>query len=55
MKNENPIGIVTDEDILRKVSDVTVYAEATSLKDVMTTPLIIINEKATSTRRTYIK
>ncbi len=41
-----PVGIVTDEDILRKVSDVTVYAEATTLKDVMSTPLITINEKA---------
>ena len=27
-----PVGIVTDEDILSKVSDVTVYAEATTLK-----------------------
>ena len=42
-----PVGIVTDEDILSKVSDVTVYAEATFLKDIMTTPLITINEKAT--------
>ena len=46
-ENRNPIGIVTDQDILRKVSDVTVYAEATALKDVMTTPLIVIFEKAT--------
>ena len=46
-EKKDPIGIVTDEDILRKVSDVTVYAEATSLKDVMSTPLIVINEKAT--------
>ena len=46
--NDNlPVGIVTDEDILRKVSDVTVYAEATKLKDIMTTPLITINEKST--------
>ena len=42
-----PIGIVTDEDILSKVSDITVYAEATTLKDIMSTPLITINEKAT--------
>ncbi|ABX12660.1 potassium transporter TrkG [Nitrosopumilus maritimus] len=42
-----PVGIVTDEDILSKVSDVTVYAEATKLKDIMTTPLVTINEKAT--------
>ena len=45
-ENRDPIGIVTDEDILSKVSDVTVYAEATTLKDVMTAPLIVINEKA---------
>ena len=42
-----PVGIVTDEDILSKVSDATVYAEATTLKDIMNTPLITINEKAT--------
>ena len=42
-----PVGIVTDEDILNKVSDATVYAEATTLKDIMSTPLITINEKAT--------
>lgn len=46
-ENNLPVGIVTDEDILSKVSDVTVYAEATFLKDIMTTPLITINEKAT--------
>ncbi len=43
---KEPIGIVTDEDILSKVSDVTVYAEATSLKDIMSTPLITIQENA---------
>jgi trk system potassium uptake protein TrkH len=46
-KNNFPIGIVTDEDILSKVSDVTVYAEATTLKEVMSTPLVTINEKST--------
>lgn len=46
-KNNLPVGIVTDEDILSKVSDVTVYAEATTLKDVMSTPLITISEKST--------
>ena len=46
-ENNLPVGIVTDEDILRKVSDVTVYAEATRLKDIMTAPLITINEKST--------
>ncbi len=42
-----PVGIVTDEDILSKVSDVTVYAEATTLKDIMSAPLVTINEKST--------
>ena len=52
--NQNhPVGIVTDEDILSKVSDVTVYAEATKLKDIMTTPLITINEKATLQEALY--
>ena len=46
-ENNLPVGIVTDEDILSKVSDVTVYAEATTLKDIMSTPLVTINEKAT--------
>lgn len=46
-ENRMPIGIVTDEDILNKVSDTTVYAESTKLKDVMSTPLITINEKST--------
>jgi trk system potassium uptake protein TrkH len=46
-EKRDPIGIVTDEDILRKVSDVTVYAESTALKDVMSAPLIVINERAT--------
>ncbi|MBT5200322.1 MAG: CBS domain-containing protein [Thaumarchaeota archaeon] len=44
---KKPVGIVTDEDILSKVSDVTVYAEATKLKEVMSTPLFTINEKST--------
>ncbi len=46
-KKNLPVGIVTDEDIISKVSDATVYAEATTLKDIMSAPLITINEKAT--------
>jgi len=46
-KNNIPMGIVTDRDILSKVSDVTVYVESTKLKEVMSVPLITINEKAT--------
>ena len=46
-KDNIPVGIVTDEDILSKVSDDTVYVEATTLKEIMSTPLTTINEKAT--------
>lgn len=46
-ENKLPVGIVTDEDILRQVSDVKVYAETTLLNDIMSTPLITIDEKAT--------
>ena len=42
-----PVGIVTDEDILSKVSDATVYAESTTLEQIMSKPLITINEKST--------
>jgi trk system potassium uptake protein len=46
-KKKFPVGIVTDEDILSKVSDATVYAEATTLKEIMSQPLITINDKST--------
>ena len=42
-----PVGIVTDEDILAQVSDVTVYAETTTLKQIMSFPLVTIEEFAT--------
>ena len=42
-----PVGIVTDEDILSKVSDATVYAEATTLEEIMSQPLITISKKST--------
>lgn len=43
-ENKSPVGIVTDEDILNKVSDVNVVAETTVLKDLMSAPLITIDE-----------
>ena len=46
-KQKLPIGIVTDQDILSKVSDATVYAEATTLKEIMSQPLVTISEKST--------
>lgn len=42
-----PVGIVTDEDILAQVSDVTVYAETTTLKQIMSSPLITIEQSST--------
>ena len=44
---KKPVGIVTDEDILSKVSDTSVTAEHTTLKDIMSTPLITISESTT--------
>ena len=41
------IGIVTDEDILSKVGDITVTAEHTTLQDIMSAPLITVEEKTT--------
>ena len=46
-KKKFPVGIVTDEDILSKVSDATVYAEATTLEEIMSKPVITISEKST--------
>ena len=46
-KDKVPIGIVTDDDILSKVSDETVFAEATVLKQIMSKPLITISDKST--------
>ncbi|MBM2820066.1 MAG: conserved rane protein of unknown function [Nitrosarchaeum sp.] len=45
--NHLPIGIVTDEDIINKMSEIISYAESASLKDIMSAPLITIREKTT--------
>ena len=52
-ENKKAIGIVTDRDILGKVSDSTVYAETTILKDIMSSPLITIEENATLQEALY--
>ncbi len=41
-----PVGIVTDEDILNKVGDANVNAETTALKEIMSSPLVTIEESA---------
>ncbi|MYB29632.1 MAG: CBS domain-containing protein [Cenarchaeum sp. SB0663_bin_5] len=45
VEDEKCIGIVTDKDILSKVSDVNVDAESTTLEDIMVTPVISIRKK----------
>ncbi len=45
--NNLPIGIVTDEDIINKMSDIITFVKSASLKDIMSTPLITISEKTT--------
>jgi len=42
-----PVGIVTDEDIINKMSEITTRVESSSLKDIMSSPLITISEKTT--------
>jgi trk system potassium uptake protein TrkH len=43
-KNGNPIGIVTDEDVLKKTSEAFVNPSKTTLGDVMRFPVISINQ-----------
>jgi len=42
-----PLGIVTDEDIINRMSEITSHVETATLKDIMSAPLITINEKTT--------
>lgn len=41
----DPVGIVTDEDVLSKVGDASVDAERTVLKDIMSSPLVTIGSR----------
>jgi len=52
--NGDAVGIVTDEDIIRKVSDVTVTAETTKLKDIMTYPLITVYQDTSLQKALHI-
>lgn len=42
-----PIGLVTSKDVLDKVSDVRVTAETTALRDIMSSPLVTVKDRAT--------
>lgn len=44
---ENPVGIVTDEDILKKTSEAFVDPVKTTLGDIMTFPVVTIKQNAT--------
>ncbi len=44
-EDKKPVGIVTDEDILNKVGDTNITAEHTKLEDIMSTPLLTVDEK----------
>ncbi len=46
-KNENPIGLVTDEDVLKKTSEAFINPAKTTLGDIMTFPVISINQNKT--------
>ncbi|MFB5628293.1 MAG: CBS domain-containing protein, partial [Nitrosarchaeum sp.] len=46
-ENNLPIGMVTDEDIINKMSDIMTFVKTATLKDIMSAPLITINEKTT--------
>lgn len=46
-KDNNPIGIVTDEDILKKTSENFVNPAKTTLGDIMTFPVVTINQSST--------
>lgn len=48
------IGIVTDEDILNKVSDISVTAEKTRLKDIMSYPLITVYQDTSLQKALHI-
>ncbi len=46
-KNENPAGMVTDEDILKRTAEQFVNPSKTTLGDIMTFPVISINQNKT--------
>ncbi len=40
--NNLPIGMVTDEDIINKMSEIMTFVKSASLKDIMSTPLTFL-------------
>ena len=46
--SEKPVGIITERDILRRVLEVTVAAEAMKAKEIMSSPIMTIDSQATT-------
>jgi len=44
---EKPVGLITERDILRRVLEVTLAAEAMKAKEVMSSPLVTVEDEVT--------
>lgn len=47
VEGDRPVGIITERDILRRVLEVTMGAEAMKAKEIMSSPLTTVNVEAT--------
>ncbi|MBS7623499.1 CBS domain-containing protein [Candidatus Bathyarchaeota archaeon] len=47
VEGERPVGLITERDILRRVLEVTLAAEALKAKEVMSSPLLTVSSEAT--------
>ena len=47
VEGERPVGIITERDILRRVLEVTLAAEAMKAKEIMSSPLMTVDDGAT--------
>ncbi|MEM3017745.1 MAG: CBS domain-containing protein [Candidatus Bathyarchaeia archaeon] len=47
VEGERPVGLITERDILRRVLEVTLAAEAMKAKEVMSSPLVTVSSEAT--------
>jgi CBS domain-containing protein len=45
VEGEKPIGIITERDILRRVLEVSLAGESLKAKEIMSSPLLTINEE----------
>jgi len=47
VEGERPVGIITERDILRRVLEVTLAAEAMKAKEIMSSPLMTVDGETT--------